>query len=142
MNIKFIGLILILISSYTYASNSKCALPAGNYTNIFQVLNHFVLGNGNPNWGDWCSEQSNAEKSLECNNELDQWDAWLVCIDPKTEPFKENVAKLMEEDYSVELNKRCIYMAEKEGFDTLPQADFYAAVDLCKFNSYQQIFSK
>lgn len=66
------------LSTLAATSEQKCEMPQGKYTDLEMVLNQFVLGNGNPNWGDWCYEGEPSD-SKPCNDELDQWDQWLVC---------------------------------------------------------------
>ena len=76
-------ILLVFIStvvSFSAQAKNKCHAPEGKYTPLKMVLDQFVLGNGNPNWGDWCYD-SGYEKSEEsrCASELKAWDNWLVC---------------------------------------------------------------
>lgn len=70
---------LSLGSAALFADTVKCPQPAGEYTQLEQVLNQFVLNNGNPNWGDWCYEHINPEDEDLCLAELEQWNRWLEC---------------------------------------------------------------
>ena len=68
--------------AFSISSFAKCELPKGQYTDLEEVLNQFVLGNGNPNWGDWCYDSGySASEMKACGDELNAWDEWLICAD-------------------------------------------------------------
>lgn len=69
---------LLTSSIFANSDQSQCEVPLGQYTDLEMVLDQFVLGNGNPNWGDWCFEGEPADVKP-CYDELDQWDQWLIC---------------------------------------------------------------
>lgn len=75
---KILLVLTMLLSINAYARKS-CSEPAGIYTDKEMVLDQFVYGNGNPNWGDWCYEGLTIEESRLCNFELDAWDQWVDC---------------------------------------------------------------
>lgn len=79
---RILVLSLMMSAIQAMAVSSTCLEPAGQYTDKEMVLDQFVRGNGNPNWGDWCYDSGyEAQEVASCNQELDAWDNWLECSD-------------------------------------------------------------
>lgn len=114
---KLISTIVLVLSMNLAVANDQCNQPAGTYTDLDMVLNQFVFDNGNPNWGDWCYELDNEIQGQECNEELNQWDAFIDC---KT----------------VQFTKSCSAWAKKENFASTAR-EFNAFVKKCIKDNFQ-----